>query len=1702
MLHTHASWSGGARTLAEIRAAARRSSRPAHTTHPSVAARLVLALAIIVGFVLLASEIAHADITLLDYPQSLVALNDTVTVTWEESEECQLVLGRTPGDYTQTTMTTGIGSLDFVPYLELVAPGVWYCALNGATSGEFSDEFRLIVESPIFATPTGPPNGSVVTETTTLLEWDPVDNVPYYYVAVSDQEIDIEEIEGELTISGANLIWQALTGATSIQYGSTDPSGYFNDTNGSSPPLMDGFTYNWLIFNCYGNDPLLTSVTGAGLAGFTTDVPTSLEAPELTWPPADVTLTADIVDFEWRAVDGAVSYHVSIYETRDLAGCDASYPVWDGPASMASVEVRLGSILVSGEYTWRVVALDELGRGVASERRGFDYATETGTAQIRTFRTDGERLARVFVDIEYVGGGVNVLPAITNESGVFDKELLPGRYAFHASKEDYVDTTAVHTIYANQNRHVGITMRRAPARIRGRVVDEGDDPVFGAVVTARGNGTTSETETDADGYFALQVTAGEWAVSAERFGYAPSSTQTIHLVAGEYGQLTAPLVLIGTPGSIRGDVLNTVGRPIVAATVRASHAELGTYVTSTNCTGHFELDLAPATWAISATKTGYQASTPREMDLNPGEHAVVDPPILLLPVESAIMGRVTDDGVDIEGATVTAVPTAGSVIDATTNCFGEFLLMPPPGTYMLSARRDGFTTSEPIQVSVESGQSFTGVMLDIAPLSSAIAGRVVSGGVGVSGATVTNGDAACETDGDGAFHLPVDDGLHRLTASAPEHFAGRPTLVATTTGQTIEGLELPITHGASAVLGIVHAGGTPVPRAKVTAASGGVEVAVMAGADGGFEMLLEAGHWTLTPEKPGFAPAASIEIVLSPGQTAGGIDLELATSRALIRGSVTDSRGAVNRADVIVDGGDDGRVEFRTRTDSSGNYRAYVAPGTVHRVTVIAEGHGSATFTVDPLDNGETSTRPVVLPVRNALVTGRVTSDGEAVGNAHIVADCGESAECLTDHNGAYALWLDGGSYDLTVTAAGYATTTSDGVVAVSGETTIEHFAVSPVFAQLTGAVTDTLSGAPVGDALVTTTSPGGAASTVTASDGSFAMDSIVPGLVETRVSRTGYRDAVITTELVELGATTLAPTLFPLDGTISGRVTLDDGSTPVASVSVRAKLGDDVASSGTTDSEGFFALTGLDQAATYDIHASKTGYHHVGENPVSAVESGTTGVSFRMMPSDGVIEGILTDLVSGDPLQGATIEADDGLGHFGSAMTADDGSFVIDGLMPAGIYDLSASLYGYLPNTVTSVVCGASLELALDRNFARIAGELTVIGDVSIEQIVIAATNTSYAGDSRIAVPDAAGLYEIIDLRPGSYVVTADELGCVTTPPQVTLALGEGELVTGLDFEIEPAVLDHVEVSGDAQVEAGADVTFSGSAVADGGQLVETGLEWWISPSEAGAPARGNGSFTFNDDYIGEFTVGARDTATGLVGRITGSVYATVGPSTSATFTDSTGMTIAFPSGSVSETKSIELSHDELPDAKRCTRDLLIVGTDYHLKPHGVEFREGSLPTLSLPLPSDDARMVRWDKSSLEWSVMDGERFGDSIESPISSLTEFAAATSSRDLGVTGVRVEPNPFSPETGPVTISYELSSKAARTPFATVRVYTMAGQRVREILSNEPQTKGSAEVMWDGMTDDDELARNGRYVVQISIEDTTGSAEALATVVLVK
>ena len=103
-----------------------------------------------------------------------------------------------------------------------------------------------------------------------------------------------------------------------------------------------------------------------------------------------------------------------------------------------------------------------------------------------------------------------------------------------------------------------------------------------------------------------------------------------------------------------------------------------------------------------------------------------------------------------------------------------------------------------------------------------------------------------------------------------------------------------------------------------------------------------------------------------------------------------------------------------------------------------------------------------------------------------------------------------------------------------------------------------------------------------------------------------------------------------------------------------------------------------------------------------------------------------------------------------------------------------------------------------------------------------------------------------------------------------------------------------------------------------------------------------------------------------------------------------------------------------------------------------------------------------------------------------------------------------PNPFSPDVDTdfdgfpgLAINFTLTSRDARRPFLTIRVYNMLGDLVRELAVREPYEKDrKVTLRWDGRTDNGLLARNGRYVVHLIVEDAKGKVEEVKTVVLIR
>jgi hypothetical protein len=1695
----------------------RRHGRQERTRAISLPRRIAICAVAAVGAILLWTTDAGADpvdmrnpatITLLSHPQEMVGIYDEVVITWEEPYFCHIDYGTEPGVFTNMTSASGTQSLSFRPADELMPPGIYYCIVHRASFPDHSEQFQLVIEAPIAPQPTSPPNGSVIHETTTTLGWDPVFGTPYYHVIVCDTEIAVEPDGSRISVKNLNIVWQAITSETSIQYGSIDPSGHFTDSNGTSPPLMEGLTYNWLVLNNYGNHPLMSSLAAVGMSGFTTDVQAAVQSPLQLAPADSAVVGGQFVDFTWASVDDAAGYHLYIYQLRDFGGRDAAFPIWDGASSTTERQVNLGSILTHGEHRWRVVALDSQGAGAPSDLRSFMYdADAAGTALIKTETSNGDVLPNVLIEIEYEAGGVTLPPSMTNDDGICERQLPPGNYLLTASKNYYVTEYAHVPINPGSDTSVLFRLPRAPAQISGTVVDEFGAPVFDAEIFGQ-----SEAHADVNGFsdqngnFLLSVTAGPWEVYAKKGGYIPSESQFVDAESYEHVQLPNPLVLTGEAGTVTGSVVNAAGSPVSGATVWAENAA-ESHAAATTANGHFSLELAPGQWTLWAEKSGFVPTDPREVDVPAGGHVEVTPSFVLSPVAATVSGRVTDGDVFFANALVHAVPPAGTVLTTTTDTYGEFVLTPPSGTYQMWAEVSGYRPANAQQVTVETGEIYTGLDLIVEARSCLIEGLVLAGGEPVEGAVVSDGDAQTTTDAAGAFSLQVAPGLHHLSTVKAGYSTGPPVLVATSPGQEISGIVITVAPGAGLISGAVLHNGAPVAHAFVTATNNAQQILTSADVAGNYALLLEGGDWAVAASKDGFGASEPVQVLLAAGQSATGVDLEVSAAWATVYGVVSGGRDALQRASVQLYREGENAPSYSTVTGMNGYYVINVAADEMYTLEARADGHGCRSIAIAAMNVEDEHAEYVSLTPYPGVIQGYIEDgSGNTVDDALVVASWGDSVwirSGRTGRSGWFNLPVEAGTSSLRVVRPGYETETVSGISVAPDEVVDMTVELNQLFATIQGTVRDSVSGEALEGALVTARWEGGATSDVTGRSGWFDSGPVVPGLVDVRATLNGYKSGWASVEVGELENLLFDIDLVELTGAIAGSVT-DPGGAGIEGASVRAKIGENVAATDVTDGDGLFFLSDLDDEQVYDIFVSKEGLYCVSDNPVTDVPTETLDVGFTMLAADGTIVGHVHDAQTGEPLAAAAVTADNGQGYFGEATSGPDGAFVLDGLAPMGTYEVSASLYGYFEKTALGVPVGGELiDLNLPRNFARIIGAVSLLGgDLAMEDVEAVATSTMYAGDSRSCVPDELGAYEIMDVRPGTYVLTISGDRCLGTPAQVSLVLGEGEVVMGQDFTVERAVLNRIEIEGSSMVMTGSESVFTGVAFAQGERLVDVDLEWWISPESAGSIGDRTGELRCKDGYIGELMIGARDAESGLTGRLETSVFALVAPETEETYFDSTGMTLVIEPGAVTESQVMFLAHEEVPDALAATEEFEVRGAAYHLKPDDLGFDPEHPAELMLPTSMADAMIARWSGDELEWELMNSWEAVNGVTVDLTALGKFVTATESEELGITDIAVQPNPFSPGSSDAVISYELSSTRSRMPFVTVKIYNMASQLVREIVVNEPQAKGRSQVLWDGLTDAGKAARNGRYVVRIEAEDASRTETANATIVLVK
>jgi uncharacterized membrane protein len=1339
-------------------------------------------------------------LTLSDIPRNMTAPSDEITIRWTPEVRGSLryafnYSGDSPAQY-QSVLENPLEAGDGFITLrgDQLPVGYLYCIIDGPGDDNsiVFNIIRIAGSAPRMVSPITGAGRAGINTVTPDFRWEPVNGVPFYHVIVSDQPFVITEDEetGETKVEGSNVVWQAITSQTAIQYGVPDPSEFFD--NSQIAPLVGSMNrddrprYAWLVLNNYGNHPAFTSTVTGGVAGFEVEIDPPFGEPQNIAPETRSTLSSDEIVFRWSPIDEAVSFFVYVSrEEITQGGSRAFVPAWNAQTTLTSISCPAANFLPRGRYIWKVLAASRQGRGTMSDTTSFSYEVNSGRAVVQTRTLDDNNLQFVEIQVETIDGP-GVLGYTTDDNGYSDRAIAEGRFRFHGIKEGYADTSSAEvTIREGESSNVIIRLRAIPSTIVGTVVDEEGDPVNAAIVTATqvpgGNVTTCET--NISGQYQLIVTPGTYLINASANGYRPAEEISVGIQRGQNYDVDAndgALELVAYTYTVSGFVRNNVGQPISSATIILTAPDGRERRTYTPEAGSYSFVVGAGNWVMNATKPGFYLEsgnvdlriTDRDEEVN----------FTLIPQAGILSGQVLINGSPANrNADVWMIPSAGSVVTASVNQVGAYSRGVEPGDYQIVAVREGHHVEDTLQISVEPGGTISGLRLDLTPNASSIAGRIVDGsGNSLREATVTAAGNSVVTDANGNYRIGLGAGDHMVTARKSGYVTSERGPVSVNAGQDVSGIDLRLVDNAGTISGRVRRGNDPIFDATVTAVRQDGDRArstVQTDRNGAYSFGLVFGSYRITVERPGFIPVAPgyIDVQLQPGQNVSDRNFAMLNYAGRIVGRVSSPAGVVNSPVIRLTQLDDPNRVYSSNGNVEGDYNVTVVPERRYIVVASKQGYSTVRDTTTRIDVEGEVTYNFRLALLPSSITGTV-SVGEAVLASAIVRADGQagSYEATTDRFGRFVLSVQQGQYSVSASKPGYTIQQQQITVNPGEEAANTNFRLEENFALISGLIRDP-DGAGIPDAEITAIDSVNRRSRTVQSgnDGDFQVSGLIPGNYHLIATHPRYRR-----NSSDLGAVLgrqerrgVNLTLQPRAGMIRGRTLA--GGNPVSNATVYATEANGDQFTAVSDGNGQYSVVNVPDG-TFSGRGVKSGYTSVVQSNITLRPADTLTVDFELILNDGRITGAVRD-PDGNGLRDVRVSVIDSLGNFASSSTNAAGQFVVDNLYPRTRYSLSTLLNGYTPqqDTLRNVAVGAEVAIRMTPNSLRLAGRSTNQLNEPLSNTPMLATSLADGSTFR-ATSDNSGSYTFTGLAANTrYRIQSQRIEDIYQNVDTTLQIG-----------------------------------------------------------------------------------------------------------------------------------------------------------------------------------------------------------------------------------------------------------------------------------------------------------------------------------------
>ena len=945
--------------------------------------------------------------------------------------------------------------------------------------------------------------------------------------------------------------------------------------------------------------------------------------------------------------------------------------------------------------------------------------------------------------------------------------LTPGSYTVQASALHYQTALPTVIVTSDSVSTENIALHSSPGSLAGVVTDFGTAaPLPGVTIYLfKGGLFFSSTTTELDGTYrfsSLDSTAS-YSVQGSLLHY---QTHFIPFVPINPDQTTiASFSLTPDTGTIVGMVVDAqTSSALPGVTIKALQGSTVVQTTTTLGDGSyfFTSPFVPGEYTIQASLAHYQTGSQTTTVVSDTTSTVN---ISLAPNSGIIAGTVTDSitAYPLSGVAITILQSGSIITTTATAPNGTYAVSLLPGTYDVRAELANYTQQTISSITVASDTTQT-VNFSLAAIPGAISGIVSNATVG--GATVEALQglvvvASTTTDPSGNYTLSsIPPGVYSVRAYVLNSgVAAYPSPVTVAANTTTPDINISLPAGPGTVMGYVrNASHAAIASVTVFALQGGNNVfSTTTNSSGYYEMdVLPAGTYTIEAQKVGFETSSESTDVTASSVTE--VDFTLGSSPGTISGTVSSSSTSVGIGGASVTVTKSGTIISTLLTAYDGTYTtsAILAPGSDYTVAVSAAYYTSASESGVAVLASSTTTINVPLTPDNGTIAGTITDSVSHAGivGATVTASQGgiEKGGATTGAGGTYTISpaLLPGNYVIDVSATNYQLATASATVVPDQTTTVNVSCVLDI-GTLSGTITDASSGDPLAGAEVDALQ--GAVvvlSTSTNGSGLYSLTGLAPGTYDVRASSTNYQTATHSGATVLPGeTTTVSIPLTPKPGAFAGTVT-DASLSPLGGVTVSALQGAIVIESATTDASGAYLLPNL-TPGSYTVRAEKSTYQTQNISATIFLNQ-TTTQNFNLLLNLGAITGTISDFITTLPIEGATVQAVQGITVIAATTTSAYGTYTMSGL-PPGSYTVQANKVHYQAGTTSGTVTpGGTLtaNIALHPNTGSIAGSVT---DASMDGPVSGATVALSEGGSPVSSTTTAsdGTYSLSSINPGT---------------------------------------------------------------------------------------------------------------------------------------------------------------------------------------------------------------------------------------------------------------------------------------------------------------------------------------------------------------